>query len=376
MKRLLLNSGLCCCQFKFYHMRLRLLALTFLALGTASCSDSIQVPEKPLDTSSRVVYNQYDRDNREVPPSIKVVDRNGALVKDLGPGMMGGTGRNAIVYEKIDQGSGLSLGIYVADSSGDNSRLVAQLSKPGQRFYGTPSIASNGSMIAYATRDSISELVDHRVLHVVKADGTGHLEISDALSYETRFAVSPDGSKVAYFESEPGVDWNVASRLLISNTNGTGSTEVVSGLGAMTDFSCTISWAPDGQRIAYGAKIAVDVLGVFVANAQGGTPQQIALGAWPSWSPKGNALAWTGFSESKQSTEIFMSNDLGATLITLTSTSEFESHPIFSPDGGTIMCTIWEGDPGESNGRLVLLDVQTKSSKMIAQPIYSADWIK
>jgi Tol biopolymer transport system component len=357
-------------------MRLRLLALSVLSLATVACKDSIEVPEVVPNASSPLVYNQYDRDNREVPPSVKIADRNGTLIKDLGPGAMGGIGENAIAYQKIDAASGLSLGIYVADSNGENSRLVVQLTKPGQRFYGNPSIAANGSLIAYATRDSISELVDHRVLHVVRVDGSGYLEITNALSYETRFAVSPDGSKVAYFKSEPGVDWNVNSDLMISNTNGTGSNPVATGIGGMTDYSATIAWAPDGQRLAYGAKIAVDEMAVFVVAATGGTPQQVALGTWPSWSPNGQTLAWTGFSESEQSSEIYISNDLGLTSTALTATAEFESHPIFSPDGGTIMCTIWEEEPGESNGRLVLLDVKNKTSKMIAQPIYGADWIK
>jgi Tol biopolymer transport system component len=53
-------------------------------------------------------------------------------------------------------------------------------------------------------------------------------------------------------------------------------------------------WSPDGQRIAFYATGATGADHVFVMSADGTGPQELAEGVWPSWSPDGSQIIYSG----------------------------------------------------------------------------------
>ena len=232
------------------------------------------------------------------------------MVKDLGPGALGTTGNNKIVFSKWDASSGFLSELFMSDRDGNGAKRIGGVTRPGQRLYGVPVIPTDGSTVAYATRDSITQTLERRSLHVMKSDGSGHLELTDGLAYSTQFALSPDGSRVAFFKSTPGSNWLAPAELVIARTDGTGSNTIASNLNTSVDFAASIAWTPDGQRIAYGVKEGSDDLAIYVVSSGGGTPQRVASGLWPAWSPSGETLAWTAFNPAKNSTEIYYSTDL------------------------------------------------------------------
>lgn len=348
------------------------------AAALIGCADQIEVPDdnNGAGGSGRIVYNEIFRLDEESDATIKIIDSNGSLVRNMGTGLLGGTGSGKIAYAEYAQNTVYGISdIYTANSDGTGARLTASVMRAGQSIYWFPTISSNGQVVAFATKDSISPTLDERVLHIVKHDGTGHQEISHQLAYETNYALSPDGSKIAYFRSEIGAGSTAPADLMVGRTDGTGSVMIASGLTPRHDFAAGISWSPNGDKIAFNVHNGSGY-DVYVINADGSGMNNIGKGMWPAWSPDGLALAWMGVAQDQTNAEIVYTTDMGITIQTLTNTAEAESEIQFSPDGKKILCTIWSEDVRESNGKLKLIDIATKQSTIIAETAHTGFWVK
>jgi len=195
-------------------------------------------------------------------------------------------------------------GIWIADVDGkDKTQLVAE----GK----DPSWSPDGTRIAY-----ISQKEDEEVW-LVKADGSGkaeHLvkgmyphwtadskevvyfspetralcsincdnkEIRQVISVSYQYAVlSPDGKKVAYVAS--GGLW--AADVDNPETN--------VKLSPM-EMGLLLTWSPDGQNIAYGGFLGIDV-GIWVVPTDGSQVLRriCPMATKPAWSPDGKLIAY------------------------------------------------------------------------------------
>ncbi len=96
------------------------------------------------------------------------------------------------------------------------------------------------------------------------------------------------------------------------------------------------SWSPDGTRIAYahthGTVESADRAGIYLIDAQGGTPVQILSGdyAYPDWSPDGRRLVINAVNGHRG---IFTITATGDSLTKLTSAWGYATK--WSPDGTT-----------------------------------------
>jgi hypothetical protein len=354
-------------------MKLKLLSAALLALTLASCKDAIDVPTDNDDNggnngggSGTIVHNNIDVDGPDDDyAKIQIVDSSGQLVKDLGLGMIwsgpgGGKLAYAIGVPEISRGAAH---IYVSDKDGNNARKVAEITQPGQRINLPPIISADGSRIAYAATDSVAETVYVTRIHTVRPDGSDHRVVAENLARETMFSISPDGSKIAYFRKDP-LSSDPAD-LVIAQADGSGSTVLKSGLTLASDLSCVTAWSPTGDKIAYTAGWTEGVE-LYLIDPNGGNEMNLGPAAFPAWSTDGEWLTWSRPNDTRMNTEIVITKDMGLTIEELTSTLEFETHSQISPDKTKVLCTIWTEDPMESPGKL----------KVIAEPSYSAFWIK
>jgi WD40 repeat protein len=101
-------------------------------------------------------------------------------------------------------------------------------------------------------------------------------------------AWSPDSTRIAYaihgHMGATGWVWDKTWSLRSMNVDGSGQIELRSALQQGPD---SISWSPDGSRIAYAAGG-----GVFVIGVDGSDATRIADGSNAAWSPDGRTIAY------------------------------------------------------------------------------------
>lgn len=354
-------------------MKFKTLAVALLATTLIGCADKIEVPEEnPTIGSGKIVYNAIDIDaEQDNYADMIILDSTNKPVTSLGLGAVWSTGINTIPYAvPASEISSRPAYIYITDNAGVNDRKIADVTAPGQRLVMAPLVSHNGAIAAYITNDSVTPTIWKRRLRTVRTDGIVQRVISEEIASETLPALSPDGSKIAFFKKVT----DDIDELVVANTDGSGSTTIVSNLKTGHDLSSTIDWGTH-NKIAYSI-FNDQPASIWVVNPDGTGHVQVGSGMMPAWSIGGEKLAWVALSQDKDNAEIVYTRDLGITIDTLTSSDEGETHPQFSPDGTKLICTIWVEDPMESRGRLKLIDVETKAASIIAEPAYSGYWLK
>ena len=170
-------------------------------------------------------------------------------------------------------------------------------------------------------------------------------------------ALSPDGSRVAYFSEKDfyfvdlyladGTTGEVLSRLLKSTFR--------SNFETYRYISSSVAWSPDGQFLAFAAKSGGKDDIVIVDPERNRVVQRIELelsGALtPAWSPDGRQLVFAGLDGGLS--DLFVVNVDGTGLRRLTHDKYAEMHPVWSPDGTTIAFSTDRG-PGTDFDRLTL----------------------
>jgi TolB protein len=107
--------------------------------------------------------------------------------------------------------------------------------------------------------------------------------------------VSPDGRRVLYSRGP----W-LKVEAFTAALDGSGEARLTDGTGV----AWTLSWSPDGRRIAYTGRTPDGILQVFVMNADGSGARQVThlepaqgQAQVPAWSPDGKQLAFQATSQ-------------------------------------------------------------------------------
>jgi len=194
---------------------------------------------------------------------------------------------------------------------------------------GSPRWSPDGKKITFvfAEQDSNSDI------HVMNADGSGLVNLTNSPENEYNPRWSPDGKKIIFVFA--GQDRNY--EIYVMNADGSGLVNLTNS----PENEYNPRWSPDGKKIAFTSAGQDGNSEIYVVNVDGSdlvnltnSPENESA---PTWSPDSKKIAFT-FKQDKwdDNHEIYAMNADGSGLANLTNSPENESGPIWSPDGKKI----------------------------------------
>jgi len=188
---------------------------------------------------------------------------------------------------------------------------------------------ANGKIAFHSDRDGNNEV------YVMNADGSGQTNLTNNPAADIEPAWSPDGSKIVFSSARDG-DFEI----YVMNADGTGQIPRTDNAGSDN----SPAWSPDGTQIAFASTRDGDY-DIYVMNADGTgqTPltDNAAFDYGPVWSPDGTKIAFStdrdgGCCPNPQDHEIYVMDADGTDQTNLTTDSDPDGDPSWSPDGTKI----------------------------------------
>lgn len=270
--------------------------------------------------------------------------------------------------------------MYVMDLASEQIRLVSMGSGvttcgyffPGDRrvLYASTHLSGAGCPPKPKRDGAYRWALDNYDLFAVRLDGQQMQRLTNTPGYDAEATVSPDGKTIVWTSVRDG-DLDIWAMNLDGTNHRRLTTEVGYDGGAF--------FSPDSKRIVYRASHPTNLaevtryqellaqqlvepgqLDIFVMNADGSDKRQVtANGASnfsPFFHPDGKRIIFSSNVETRgdggrPSFHLYLVGDDGAGLERLTFDGQFNSFPMFSPDGKRL---VWVSDrnakqPGEFN---------------------------
>jgi len=186
----------------------------------------------------------------------------------------------------------------------------------------SPTLSPDGSTVAYATRvngrwDIYSQRVGGRNATPI---------VNDPDREEAGAAFSPDGSQIAFHESDD------LGGIFVAGATG-------ESVRRVTDAGFDPAWSADGQQIAFATEEITEPasrLGdsaIYIVAAGGGSPRKVSQGdaVQPSFSPSGERIV--NWSNTGGQRDIFTVAAAGGTPVAITNDPAIDWSPTWSRDG-------------------------------------------
>ena len=119
-------------------------------------------------------------------------------------------------------------------------------------------------------------------IYTMNPDGSNQINLSRNNVWDTEPVWSPDGEQILFVSDRDGL-----SDLYVMDADGRGVRKVFGDNEYRTDPT----WSPDGKQIAY-AQGEEPNRAIYIATINGGSVQKLTDGFMPSWSPDGHEIVF------------------------------------------------------------------------------------
>jgi len=204
------------------------------------------------------------------------------------------------------------------------------------------------------------------VLTVNAATGVVTRSVVEGVAPDSRAAISPDGSSVAFVRP-----FGVSEQIFVTTGGGDAVRLTGPGKGGCGCGSSEPAWSPDGRRIAFAGMNAAGIQNIYVVNVATGRLDRVtrsdAYEAAPSWSPDGRMIAFTSGGHNTQF--LWVVNVATGTESRIARMRA--AIPAWSPDGRTIAFS----HPGErgADGSIWLIGPDGSGLRRLASATAESD---
>lgn len=173
-------------------------------------------------------------------------------------------------------------------------------------------------------------------IFIMNADGSDLRRLTDDSGTEGYAALSPDGSKIAFYAYDDLSIWSI----YVMDIDGTNRQRLTNRPGRL---DAAPTWSPDGTQILFGSTFNEES-DIWVMNADGSNLKKIegVSGESPSWSPDGSQIVYVSTGEGDG--EIYIMDVDGSNQRQVTDNGVEDWWPAWSPDGTQI--TFMSGNSG------------------------------
>jgi len=208
-------------------------------------------------------------------------------------------------------------------------------------------------------------------IHVIGADGSNPVNLTNNPAYDYDPAWSADGTRIAFMSVRDG-----NAEIYVVDADGSNPVRLTDNPA----YDGYAAWSPDGTRIAFTSYRDLNNE-VYVMDADGSNPVNLSNNPagdyYPAWSPDGTRIAFT--SDRDGNFEIYVMDADGSNPVRLTDNPAYDWHPAWSPDGTRI--AFWSTRDG--NWEIYVMDADgsnpvnlTNDPAGDADPAWSPDGMR
>lgn len=236
-----------------------------------------------------------------------------------------GSGSGRIVFAG-DRPKDSGFNLYVMNADGSNVQPVTDTFVAAVE----PAVSPDGSRVAFWTTDGG---VPH--IYTVNLDGSDLTQMTDFSSFGV--AWSPDGSHLVFVANDQNEQDNLSDIFSLDLS----SLEITELLDTPTVRAAGARWSPDGTRIIFSSNVNGQT-DLYVMDGDGSNLTQLTDDPYddthPDWSPDGTKIAWSTCVES-DNYDIWLMDADGSNKTGVLETEAEEEYPAWSPDGTRLAFT-------------------------------------
>lgn len=225
-----------------------------------------------------------------------------------------------------------SCGIWVIDADGSNAVQLTSTRWDAVAGDG-PSWSPDGTKLAF-TRGTVpcGDPACGGDIHVMSADGTGIVNITNDPAEDQDPAWSPDGELIAFRSDRRGDE-----EIYVMKPDGSDVRRLTDATAGASTFDSSPDWAPDGSKLAFSRNMAIGPVDseLFTVKRDGSGETRITfdprLNGNPAWSPDGTKIVMTTALLVELRDDIEVIDADGSNPIVLTSGRERDVWPDWQP---------------------------------------------